>query len=413
MEYFINYSDYNIQDFVADTSFREWVLNPSPQLDDFWHDFTLKNPAKAQILESARKLLVLINFEEELPAEYLVEESLEKALSTISKIENAPTVFSIFRRWAVAAVLLIVLSGTIYLAISPGKKEVQSAKTQPSPMDIAQGSQGDIAPGSNKAVLILADGSKVELDSANAGKVITQGNVQVIQMDGQLSYEGNGAAKEVQYNTITTPRGGQYMVILADGSKVWLNAESSLRFPTVFAGEERKVEMEGEAYFEVAKNQKMPFYVKSGEMEVQVLGTHFNINAYNDEKATKTTLLEGSVKVNMGSAYKIIKPGEQAVIPSLAGGRVDASKIRVQNCDIEEAVGWKNGLFHFNKADLPDVMRQLCRWYNVEVEYEGEIPKREFEGEIQRNLKLSQVLELLGKNRVNFKISGHKIKVMP
>ena len=130
MEYFINYSDYNIQDFVADTSFWEWVLNPSPKLDDFWHDFTLKNPAKAQVIESARKLLVLINFEEELPAENLVEESLEKALSTISKIENAPTVFSIFRRWAVAAVLLIVLSGTIYLAISPGKKAVQSAKTR-------------------------------------------------------------------------------------------------------------------------------------------------------------------------------------------------------------------------------------------------------------------------------------------
>jgi ferric-dicitrate binding protein FerR (iron transport regulator) len=197
-------------------------------------------------------------------------------------------------------------------------------------------------------------------------------------------------------------------VVLADGSKVWLNAESSITFPTAFIGKERNVEIKGEAYFEVAHNAQMPFNVKVKNMTVQVLGTHFNVNAYDDENWIKTTLLEGSIKVSKGSDSKIIKPGEQAQTEN-----GDNSLIAVQAVDPDEVVAWKNGLFHFNNAGLPEVMHQLSRWYDVDVVYNGPVPKRKFGGEMQSNLKLSQVLELLEKNEVNFKIEGKKIIVMP
>jgi ferric-dicitrate binding protein FerR (iron transport regulator) len=210
------------------------------------------------------------------------------------------------------------------------------------------------------------------------------------------------------YNTISTPKGGQYQVTLSDGSKVWLNAASSLRFPATFSGKERKVELTGEGYFEVAHNKKMPFHVTVNDLDVEVLGTHFNINAYADESAIKTTLLEGSVKVVKGNETKIIEPGEQASVTT------SEDEINVkQQVDLEQVVAWKNGIFQFERADIESVMRQISRWYDIDVDYHGRVSEH-FGGTISRDVNISDVLKMLEMTGgVNFKIDGKKVIVMP
>jgi len=271
--------------------------------------------------------------------------------------------------------------------------------------------QNDFLPGKNTAILTLADGSTIVLDSAKNGALTSQGNTKVIKLNnGQLAYSSSGATNEVLYNTMSTPRGGQYKLVLSDGSKVWLNAASSIHYPTSFPGNERKVEITGEAYFEVAHDAKKPFKVSVNNMEVQVLGTHFNVNAYRDERTINTTLLEGSVKVTKGSSMSILKPGQQAIIQQ-AG---DDKKITVENnIDVEAVIAWKNGYFSFTNADMTAVMRQISRWYDVDIVYEGKIPDRKFGGEISRNLNASQALKILQASKVHFRIEGKKIIVLP
>jgi ferric-dicitrate binding protein FerR (iron transport regulator) len=212
---------------------------------------------------------------------------------------------------------------------------------------------------------------------------------------------------EVLYNTVSTPRGGQYQLTLSDGSKVWLNASSSLRFPTAFPGTERRVEITGEAYFEVAGNESKPFVVDiAGKGEVEVLGTQFNINAYEDEPAIKTTLLEGKVKVSEsnGSQSSVLKPGQQA---QLANG------IRVMdNVDMEEIMAWKTGWFYFDRQELPAIMRQVSRWYDVDVRYEGRISKKSFSGIVGRDNDIKDVLKIMENAGIRFRIEGSSITVL-
>jgi transmembrane sensor len=264
-----------------------------------------------------------------------------------------------------------------------------------------------VAPGGNRAVLTLAGGQKILLDSAATGVLAEQGNTHVQKLgDGKLAYEaggGAGATAAPLYNTLTTPRGGQYQLTLPDGTKVWLNAASSLTYPTVFTGGSRTVEMTGEAYFEVAHDKKRPFMVKAGGQTIEDIGTQFNVNAYTDEPAQVTTLLEGAVKVD----GHFLQPGEKATVTG--GGVVDVTK-----GDPEGAVAWKNGLFDFNDAGLQTVMRQLSRWYNVDVTYEGNIPTRQFQGMIGRSLTLNQVLKGLTKERVHYQIEeGNRLIITP
>ena len=265
-------------------------------------------------------------------------------------------------------------------------------------------------PGSNKAILTLADGSTIILETAANGTLTQQGNSKIVKpAEGKLAYNLlDEKTTEVLYNSIATPRGGQYQVIFSDGSKVWLNAASSLRFPAGFTGNERKVELVGEAYFEVSKNASMPFKVAiAGKGEVEVLGTHFNVHAYHDEETTHTTLLEGSVRVtglSTGDSH-IINPGEQAQVDGK--GQISINK----NADTEQAIAWKNGTFNFSNADLEMVLRQLSRWYDVDIKFEGAVPQRKFAGEIQRDLKLPQVLKLLEKNNVFCKLEGKTLIV--
>jgi ferric-dicitrate binding protein FerR (iron transport regulator) len=235
-----------------------------------------------------------------------------------------------------------------------------------------------------------------------------QGSAKVIKLEGKLLYDlGSEKAKQIVYNTISTPKGGQYQLELPDGSLVWLNASSSIYFPTSFIEKERRVEITGEAYFEVAKSADKPFIVSVNNSEVQVLGTHFNINAYSDEEEVRTTLLEGSVKFVDGSNTSLLQPGQQS---QLTKDRI----VKVaSNVDVNEVVSWKNGLFSFENAGIETIMRQLSRWYDVEIDYKGKTDDI-FVAEMSRNIKLSDVLKALElTGRVKFEIDGKKIVVMP
>lgn len=271
----------------------------------------------------------------------------------------------------------------------------------------------DIAPGKNKAILTMANGTKVVLDDISNGTISTQYGVNVTKTkDGQLVYAIAPSSSKIPadglVNTISTPRGGQYQVRLPDGTMVWLNAASSLQFPSTFSAAERirKVTLMGEAYFEVAKNPKMPFVVCTDQQEVRVLGTHFNINAYKEEKSIKTSLLEGSVQVSFPGSQVILKPGQQA---DLAG-----SSVLIRQVDIENTVAWKNGKFKFVNENIRDLMRKIARWYDVEVIYEGTMANKDFSGSISRFENVSRVLDLLeSTNTVHFKVEGRRITVMP
>lgn len=308
--------------------------------------------------------------------------------------------------FAAAAAILIFLSSGIglyhyYHRSQPVESHLTGVKPEPE----------EIIPGSNKAVLTLADGRKIILNDADKGQLAIQENVEISKVDdGQLVYSAHAGVKNggsTQLNTITTPRGGQFRITLPDGSKVWLNAESSLKYPIAFTGRERRVEMSGEAYFEVAKNLKQPFIVTANGMEIKVLGTHFNVMAYDDEKKMITTLLEGSVNVGGGSEDVMLKPGQQSLY-SRNGGSI---KIRAGNP--EEAVAWKNGYFMFKNENIQSIMRKIARWYDVEVEYRGDIKRKAFGGTISKFENVSEVLktmELTG--TIQFKIEGRRIIVM-
>ncbi|RPD38705.1 FecR family protein [Chitinophaga barathri] len=307
------------------------------------------------------------------------------------------------RYWAAAAVLLVLLSAGAYLL---NRQPQQTIAVKPATDTL----QHEIGPGGNKAVLTLANGATILLDEAADGTLAQQGGSNVVKLgNGQLAYVGGtGETGGNMYNVIATPRGGQYRIALSDGTQVWLNAASSIRYPAVFSGDERKVEITGEAYFEVAKNEKKPFKVAINKStEINVLGTHFNVNAYEDEQDIRTTLLEGKVSISVFQNQQVLKPGQQGtVIYGNTGGFV-----KVQDVDTEEAVAWKKGMFCFKNADLRTVMRQLSRWYDVEVAYEGGNNGAVFEGKIQRELNLSDVLEALRKNNVQFRIEGRRIIV--
>lgn len=304
---------------------------------------------------------------------------------------------------AAAAVMLLFVSFCIQRYIHPKKAEQTQAVVVKHP-------PRDALPGGNKAILTLANGKAIILDNAQNGTLAKEGATVVKKTaDGQLLY--NAAAMAVNnptpsINTIVTPRGGQYQVILPDGTKVWLNAASSLRFPTFFTGKTREVNITGEAYFEVAKNPAMPFKVKTNHAEIEVLGTHFNVMAYDDESVLKATLLEGAVNITSGNFSARLKPGQQAQIKTNGQSRV------VDDVDVDDETAWKNGIFQFRDAGVDMILRQASRWYDVDVVYKGKIPHREFNGRISRNVKASELLKMLEYTGLELKIEGKNIIVL-
>lgn len=271
-----------------------------------------------------------------------------------------------------------------------------------------------IKPGGDKAVLTLSDGSKIILEDAKKGLLANQAGVSIQKTaDGELLYsfaknvssESEILPEKVLYNKIETPFGGKYQINLPDGSKVWLNSASTLRFPAMFTGNTREVELNGEAYFDVAKNPSMPFKVITKDQIVEVLGTQFNINSYSDEESFKTTLIEGSVKIIYKDRVVLLSPGQQF--------KPNVKSSQVIEADTEEVTAWKNGYFLFKDEDIQSIMRKVSRWYNVEVNYSGDVPDVGFGGNISRSKDINEVLNVLQlTNAVHFKVEGRRITVM-
>lgn len=378
--------------------------------------------ALQQLIDKMLEERPVIHTMPEMNAQAVLQAIFEADETPVVHMEETPVRRISFGRIAAAASVLLLLTAAGWFMLNrSSKQDVTTAAVM----------KNDVAPGGNKALLTLANGSTIVLDNAANGVVAEEGNATVVKLkNGQLVYKtGNdqsaGKTGEVVYNTLSTPKGGEYKIVLPDGSEVWLNAGSSITYPTAFNAKERKVQVTGEAYFEVAKlvtvkeGKRVPFLVDiknkktGGNMgQVQVLGTHFNINAYEDEKAVKTTLLEGKVKFvtttkvsNDNTASAILSPGEQAVVHG---------DVQVKKVDVNNVMAWKNGVFHFEKADIQTVMRQLSRWYDVEVVYKRDIEKADpLFFEVKRNTNLSDVLKVLNlAGGAKFSIEDKKIIVL-
>ncbi|MBN9385096.1 MAG: FecR domain-containing protein [Chitinophagaceae bacterium] len=332
--------------------------------------------------------------------ERLLQRRREPEAPLLSRKEK--TVWMRYRKIAAAAAVLLVLLTSAGVWINR-QRSGHPIAARPATRKI-----NDIPPGRNGAILTLANGAVINLDSTGNGGLGQQGNTKIIKTDGLLSYKRDEAGREdhtqtaVLYNTITVPPAHQWQLLLPDGSAVWLNASSSLRFPTVFTGGKREVELTGEGYFEITHKDGQPFVVKVGGHEVQDIGTRFNIMAYTDERTIRTTLIEGAVKVVSDGRSALLRPHEQADITG------EGISVR-QNADIEEALAWKNGLFLLNGADLPSVLRQIGRWYDVEIVYMGSVPQGHMTADIPRTMNLSSVMELFRQFGISCELQGKKL----
>lgn len=339
-------------------------------------------------------------------------EQIESALNRCDPLGLSPSPVKakvpIFRRiWrvgAAAAVAVLVVGLLSHWLLSKKTSENLNG------MEVALNVQDVQAPRNTKATITLGNGQVIYLDSVNNGVLTKQGNVDIIKTTEEgIAYKsarGQEKQDEVAYNTLSNPRGSKVVgLTLADGTKVWLNAESSLHYPVAFRGNERKVQVTGEAYFEVTQNTAKRFLVDADGVITEVLGTHFNVNAYKEEGRTVVTLLEGAVRVEHSGSSVVIRPGQQAVANQ---------DIRIiKDADLESAMAWKNGEFIMNSADVGSIMRQVARWYDVDVIYEEGVPEGKISGEVSRNLDLSQILQVLKYSGIRMKMEGRKVLVMP
>ena len=332
-----------------------------------------------------------------------IKQSIQEDLNYSIQEHSKNRIFKI-RAWqSTAAAILILLTAGIYYYQTSSKPIIVKTKIPRF--------KNDVAPGNNKAILTLDDGSKIDLDDAKTGFLASESNIDIKKTGvGQLEYTaGTQTVKTVKYNILSTPLGGEYQLVLPDGSKVWLNSGSTLRFPTAFIGSERIVELKGEAYFDIAKNPKMPFLVRTNNaMDIKVLGTQFNVMAYDDEKNINTTLIEGSVEVLKESGKTTLKPGQEAILNKRSGN------IKVASADLEQAIAWKNGYFIFYNENIESIMRKVSRWYNVDIVYQGNLNNKDFVGTISRNKNVSELLKMLElTGAIHFSIDGRRITVMP
>lgn len=386
--------------YEEESILREWIAKGTGRqemLDNLRND-----PARVQ-----RQLSRIRN----IPTDR-VWTNLEKRLRSEGFWQNtraAVTARSFRWRYLVATSVLIVITGiTVWT--------VRRLKTGSSGAVAVTPVTNDVRPGGNKATLTLADGRTIDLDSSADGILATQGNTVVAKKDGLLAY--NKAASEAPatatYNVLATPRAGEFTLTLPDGTRVWLNNASALRYPVWFTGPSREVDLTGEAYFEVVKDAAHPFRVhihdgaagKDGGT-IDVLGTSFNIMAYADENAECATLIDGSIRYTHGGKSVVLKPAEQSVLDAQGDLKT------LERVNVDEITAWKNGFFHFDHSGLESTMRQLARWYDVNVDYQGAIPPQDFMGKIDRNIPLSGILKALGNDHLHFRLEGKKLIVTP
>jgi transmembrane sensor len=408
---FMDYEDINAESLVMDDRFQRFCLGIDESAKEYWENWLEKNPGKKEEFYKAKELFSILNGginsqnvqkDREVFIERLKNEGVLLKHSADSKIVELPVSGKRSFPYSIiaAAIFLGIVALTAFLIWQNNDSNNLAQNNTASDQIL------DRVPGSDKAILTLADGRTIVLDSSTKGMISEQGNIRVLNLNGMLTYKGEGTGNVV-YNTITTPKGGQYQLVLVDGSKVWLNASSSLRFPSDFQGKERVVELTGEGYFEVASNSSMPFHVNVGDLKVEVLGTDFNIMAYSDEVSVKTTLIEGKVKVHKGALFTILTPGQQVQVSPDGSIKID------KNANVAEAIAWKNGLFQFSGADMRTVMRHIGRWYNVETVIEGDMKNIHLSGKVSRNMNLSQVIQVLEESGIDIKAEGNRLIASP
>jgi transmembrane sensor len=331
----------------------------------------------------------------------LLSNKFKKGQQVLSAKVRPKTRLLYFR--AAASIILVAAMGLFSVKYFRSVKNNAAATVSPAVVPV-------IPPGTSKASLVLADGSVIVLGNSNNGSIALQGNTNIIQQgSGRVAYQSsNEKHAQLLYNTLVTPMGGQYNIVLPDGSRVWLNAASSLRFPATFPGFERLVQLTGEAYFEVEHNSAKPFRVQvnrqNDSVAIEVLGTHFNVSSYRNEQAIATTLLQGSIRLTIDTKNVVIKPGQLA--------NAHNKSLTVLPADTVKAIAWKNGEFQFDNDGLQTMMPQLERWYNIQVEYKGAIPSARYNGTISRSNNLSNVLKMLQESGLRFRLEGRKLIVL-
>jgi transmembrane sensor len=395
--------NFNIaEDFLLDDSFLCYRMGTDENAIQHWEKWIAGNPDKRPVFDRACMLFDIINGQQgRLDVEVkkfrsLLQEHIAKTPAT-AVIPPAGKVRNI-RWWRAAAAIFILTAGAITGYQFIGKK----------PRLAAANTIKDVSPGMSKAKLVLGDGTVVELDAAHLDQLKEKDGTLIDKDNGKLVYDvssNTGAA--TLFNTLSTPRGGEYQLVLPDGSKVWLNAASSLRFPTKFVAQDRTVYLTGEAYFEVAPNAQQPFQVQlNNGVNITVLGTAFNIMDYDDESMVKTTLLSGKVKVSKQTGNSVLlAPSQEAVLTR------NIQHIVVKEADIDKTMAWKTGMFEFDDDDLTTIMRQLARWYDVDVKFTGTVPDKHYSGSIRKQSTLSQALHILKTAGIKYTIDGKQITI--
>ncbi len=395
-ENFPNYSDqeaYRIARLIAGYIRGTLSKKEHDELDD-WVATNDENMQLFEKLTDEKNIEDAMRWMEKVEMEQALKKIKEK-ITTKPKLTN--TSWPKLLRYGIAASVILALGAALIFKPFSGKKEMQISNNN-----------RDLAPGGNKAILTLDGGKQIFLDTIRNGLLAEQGNISLIKKDNAVLYTSSNPRQSNYdiYNTIAVPRGGQYQLVLSDGTHVWLNAASSINYPVQFRDSERKVKITGEAYFEVTKNEAMPFKVLVGEAEIEVLSTKFNVNAYEDEPTINTTLAEGIVKINQGISSVQLNPAQSALINSVG-------EIKITEANLDQILAWKNGEFKFQDAEIETIMRQLARWYDVEIEYENK-SSHHFNATISRDVPVSKILRLLElTKRVHFRIEEKKILVMP
>ena len=388
--------DKDIEQLLQQDSFLNYCFKRNEDDVRHWEDWLMQNPRERQQFDDLKRMLLMMG---EDSRHRVVRDNfakLEERIAGVTPLET-PGKSKLWKNWSIAAAAVFLIFGAVWFSFHTSVLPGAGPKVE------------DIGPGGNKATLILANGQRLDLSEAGNGAIASQSGIRILKTaDGQIIYEAaewSGETSSTQFNTIETPIGGQYQVNLSDGTKVWLNAGSSLRYPLKFSKNERRVELTGEGYFEVAQNKSAPFRVSNPKQVVEVLGTHFNIMAYPDEKFLKTTLLEGAVRIRQSGTETLLEPGQQA---QLFNGEIKVSR----DIDLEDVVAWKNGYFRFNES-LESIMNKVSRWYGVQVIYQTSIdPNLSYSGKISRKKNISVILKSIAfDSDLHFRVEGNKVYV--